>query len=230
MGFPLSQSVPWIGRQSPRVANLRVDARARGAKADDEIAELIHRRTAHPTPGCVRLVGVLLKDSYRSGRHTAQLEPADGRDIVRFHRIISNQRFVSIPKTSVSQSIHEAVTNPIQAVGSACPQLRHASASGGAKLRKGCSRRAREESKGRACWRDKVYMEVVYVVKTACREFHICVRGTGRRLDVTVQVGRQKWSVIGTQWWKLDKGCRHASYHFRAVKGVRLRTKKCRAG
>src|SRR5204863_9268532 len=114
--------------------------------------------------------------------------------------------------------------------GSTCPQLRHASTSGGAKLSKGGSGRAREESKGRACWRDKVHMEVVYVVKTACRPFHVCVRRTGRRLDVTVQVGRQKWSVIGTQWTKLNKGSRHASYQFRAVKGVRLRTKKCRAG
>ena len=57
-----SQSVQWISRQARRVADLRMDGSAGGAKAEGQISGLIHRDTAHPTPGAVRLIRALLPD------------------------------------------------------------------------------------------------------------------------------------------------------------------------
>src|SRR5438093_4438563 len=141
-----------------------MDGSVRGAKAESHISEPVQGDTAHPAPGSVRLVGALLEDRHRSGRHTAQLEPANASYIVRFHRKISYQRFVSVPKTAVGQPIHQAVGNGVHIVAcTAVIQLRHAGASERAKHRKGRSGRAREESKGRPVPKGNTHAKVIDV-------------------------------------------------------------------
>src|SRR5437879_300832 len=117
MGFALSESVYWVGRQSPRVADLGTDGSVGGAKAEGHISERIHRYTAHPAPGRVRLVGAFLKDRYRPARHAAELEPADAGHVVRLDGIISHQRFVSIEESPIGQPIHQAIPDGVQSVG-----------------------------------------------------------------------------------------------------------------
>src|SRR5437588_1259384 len=207
-----------------------MDERTRRAKAEGHVSEFIHRYAAHPAPVRVRLVGALLKDGHRSGRHAAKFEPADARHIVRLDGIVSDQRFVSIAESAIGQPIHQAVTNAVQSVTNSDSQLRHAVASRRAESRKASGNRAREESKGRVCWCDKVDVKVVYVVHTGYRPFHVRVRRAGRRLFLAVQVGGQKWRVIGAQWWEGNEGSWLAGQHHRAIERERLRTEKCRAG
>src|SRR6266496_5039446 len=183
-----------------------MDERARCAKAEGHVSEFVHRYTAHPAPGRVRLVGALLKDRHRSGRHAAQFEPADARHIVRFDGIVSDQRFMSILESPIGQPIHQAVTNAVQSVTDSDSRLRHAVASRRAESRKASGNRAREESKGRVCWCDKVDVKVIHVVHAGYRPFHVRVRRTGQWLSLAVQVGGQKWRVIGAQCWKGNEG------------------------
>src|SRR5207245_11283126 len=147
-----------------------MDERARRAKAEGHISGPIHRYTAHPAPVRVRLVGALLKDGHRSGRHAAKFEPADARHIVRLDGIVSDQRFVSIAESAIGQPIHQAVTNAVQSVTNSDSQLRHAVASRRAASRKSSGRRSGEQGKSRVCWSDKVDVKVVHVVDTGYRQ------------------------------------------------------------
>src|SRR5437016_3532463 len=89
-----SQSVQWISRQASSVADLRMDASVRGAKAEGQIPRLIHRDAAHPTPGRVRLIRALLPDRDGSVGDVFQFDPADACDPARAHGKIHYDGFV----------------------------------------------------------------------------------------------------------------------------------------
>ena len=88
-----------------------------GAKAERQVARLIHRGAAHPAPGRVRLVGALLKD-HRCGRHGAQLKPAHTCHAARTHGIISHDRFVAVAELAIGEPEHQTVANAVQLVAS----------------------------------------------------------------------------------------------------------------
>src|SRR5260370_41788387 len=92
--FTLGQHIERIVKEPSSVADLRVDRCARSAVADSEISLLVHRGTAHPTPGRVRLVGALLEDRHRSGSHVAQLEPAYSGHPARINAAVPHQCLV----------------------------------------------------------------------------------------------------------------------------------------
>jgi hypothetical protein len=121
-GFTLGQSVYGIGHQPAGVADLGVNRGAGGAKADSQVARLIHRRATHPAPGCVRLVGALLKDR-RCGRHGAQLKPAHPCHAARTHGIIAHDRFVAVGEFAIGEPEHQTVADGVQP--SRRPQLGH---------------------------------------------------------------------------------------------------------
>ncbi len=115
MGFALAQSVQWIGRQSPRVTELRLNARAGGAKTDGEISLPVHRRASHPAPGRVRLISALLVDGDGSGSHVTQLKPAHACHPAGAYGVGADDRFV-IAKIPVSQAKHQTVPDAVEIV------------------------------------------------------------------------------------------------------------------
>jgi hypothetical protein len=136
-GFTLAQSIYGIVHQPAGVADLGIDRRAGGAKADSHIARVIHRGAAHPAPGRVRLVGALLKDR-RCGRHGAQLKPAYPCHAARTHGIIAHNRFVAVTEFAIGQPEHQTVADAVQ--GRSLSQLGHTGSGCGTKLGKtrGC--------------------------------------------------------------------------------------------
>jgi hypothetical protein len=114
MGFALGQSVYRIGHQPAGVADLGVNRSAGGAKADGQVAQVIHRRAAHPAPGRVRLVGALLKDRDRAGRHVAQLEPANTCHPTHAYGHIPYYRFVAVREFAIGEPEHQTIADAVQ--------------------------------------------------------------------------------------------------------------------
>ena len=65
-GLTLRQRVQRIAGQPSRIADLRVDAGGRGAEADGDVTQGVHRCASHPPPRGVRLVGALLHEAGRA--------------------------------------------------------------------------------------------------------------------------------------------------------------------
>ena len=117
MGFSLRQCVYGIVHQPAGVTDLGVDRGVGGAKADSQVAHLIHRCAGHPAVGRVRLVGALLKER-RCGRHGAQFKPADTCHAARTHGIVSHDRFVAVGELAIGQPEHQTVADAFQVLGS----------------------------------------------------------------------------------------------------------------
>ena len=75
----------------------------------------VHRRTAHPTPGRVGLVGAFLEDRNRTRGNVAELKPANAGDAARVDREVADQRFV-VAKVAISESKHEPVADAVEFV------------------------------------------------------------------------------------------------------------------
>src|SRR6185369_9254012 len=94
--FSLRQGIYWIGHQSAGVAYLRIDRCARSTVADSDISLLIHRRSAHPAMGSVRLIGALLSDGDWSGGDVTQFEPTGCCNIVGVDGEIADCSFMTV--------------------------------------------------------------------------------------------------------------------------------------
>ncbi len=83
----LSQShgIQRIGRQSPGIAQLRMNRRTRSAVTQTDVSLAIHRDASHPAPGRVWLVSAFLVNRHRPGGHIAQLKPADTGNAIGTH-------------------------------------------------------------------------------------------------------------------------------------------------
>ena len=156
MGFALAESIDWIAHQPASVADLGVDRGVRGAKADSQVARLIHRGTAHPAPRRVRLVGTFLKD-HRYGRHGAQLKPAHACHGTRIHTIVSHNRFVAVTELPIGEPEHQTVADGVQCPG--YTQLGHTGSVSGTDPGKASGRRTADEIKSGVCGRDKIGVE-----------------------------------------------------------------------
>ena len=91
MSFTLRQRIDGVGREPARITDLRIDSRTGGAETNREVALAVHRRTAHPAPGGIGLVGTFLEDRDRASSHSAKLKPADASDSGRADREIADQ-------------------------------------------------------------------------------------------------------------------------------------------
>ena len=127
----MSERVDWVGREPGRVAYLWIDGRTGSAKADREVSLSIHRGATHPAPGSVRLIGALLINGHRSGRHVAQLKPAYCCDAPGADSIVAYDGLVAA-EVPIGESKHQTVTDAIQVTIGGNPRLRHTRASGGA--------------------------------------------------------------------------------------------------
>ncbi len=115
MSFTLRQGVDRVGREPARVTNLRIDRGTGGAETDREVALAVHRRTAHPAPGRVGLIGAFLEDGNRTRRNVAELKPANAGDAARADSEVANQRFV-VAKVAIGEPEHKPVADAIEFV------------------------------------------------------------------------------------------------------------------
>ncbi|HAF14621.1 MAG TPA: hypothetical protein DCK99_13175 [Blastocatellia bacterium] len=230
MRLTLGQNVDRIGRQTPGIADLRIERRARSTEANGQISLAVHRRTSHPAPGGVRLVGAFLKDTDRSSGHIAQLEPAHACHPACADGVIADHRFV-VAKIPISQTEHQAVPNAIEFVGRSNSQLGHAGAGRWAERSKARCCRSGESRKGRIRWCSEVHVEVIRGVLATSWESYETIRRTGRRQRRAVQIGRQKGRDRAAERAdRADEGGGRASQHRRAIERKRLRTEVSCAG
>ena len=180
MGFALAQSIDGIVHQPASVADLGVNRGVRGAKADSQVARLIHRGTGHPAPGCVGLVGAFLKD-HRCGCHGAQLKPAHACHGARTHSIVSHNRFVAVAELPIGQPEHQTVADGIQIIG--YTQLGHTGSVSGTEPGKASGRRTADEIKSGVSGRDEIGVEKSDLIDrwTAARKGDKRIAGPGRR-------------------------------------------------
>jgi len=226
MGFSLGQSVYGIGREPAGVADLGVDRGAGGAKANGQVARSIHRRTAHPAPGRIRLVGALLKDRWR-GRHAAQLEPADTCHAARAHGIVAHGRFVAVGELAIGQPEHQTVANSVQLVGSRAAQLGDTGSGAGTESGEARGGGTADESKGGVSGRSEIGVEKPDLVDAGARERDKRIGGAGSGKDRTVEVARQEGRFGSSSGYSRgDKSSRQTGEHFRAVKGEGLGPEK----
>ena len=202
-GFALRESVKWIRNQAPGVADLGIDGRTGGAEAEGQVTVLVHGGAAHPAPGRVRLIGALLENRHRAGGDIAQLEPTNARYPARTDGVISYDRFVAVGEFAIGQTVHEAIANFIQAVGSRATQLRHAGAGGGAEIGVTRRRRAGENSERRVGGSDEINVIMpgpIGVAVTCPRGLDEHGRGPRSRQNRTINV-RWQWVLIGSSTW-----------------------------
>src|SRR5436190_22922444 len=124
MSFTQRHGIGRVSRHPAGVTNLWVDGRAGGAEAESHVAKLIHRDTAHPAPGRVRLIGAFLEGRNRTSSDAAQFKPADAGNVVRVDRPIADQRLV-VAKVAVSEAEHQTVTEVAKVVRSCHTKLRN---------------------------------------------------------------------------------------------------------
>src|SRR5258707_15077708 len=83
-----AQLIQRVGREPAAVADRRIQRGARGAVADREVAELVHRGATHPAVGRVRRVARRLGEGeYTARGGAAELVPARARGAAALYRV-----------------------------------------------------------------------------------------------------------------------------------------------
>ena len=108
------QGIQWIRRQSSGVTNLWAYGTAGCAKAERNVALIIRGDTAHPAPGCIRLIGALLENRPGPRLCASQFEPANSGYGIRAHGIIVQHRLVAVGKATISVTEHQPVRDSVE--------------------------------------------------------------------------------------------------------------------
>ena len=226
MRFALRESVQWVARQSPRVAQLRTDRGTRGAEAESKITLSVHGYTAHPTPGGVRLVSALLVNRDRARSHIAQLKPSYPSHAVRAHSIGADNRFVGA-EVAVGNAEHEPIADAVEFIGGGDAHFGNAGTSSGTKRGESCRWRSGKGGKSGVRRCREIRVEMISGVIRATRLPGEADESGGRargRQSGTIQIGREK---------RIDRTAQRADWtdesggltdeHLCAIEGKRLR-------
>src|SRR5437762_4118967 len=99
--FSLPEGVRRIAGETTGIAKPRKNCAGRDAETETYITGGVHRRAAHPSPRSVGLIGALLHKGWSAGSGIVYLKPANAGHAARTHRLVADERLVTIREAPV---------------------------------------------------------------------------------------------------------------------------------